>query len=160
MDFSKKKRQIKQWRKLANRSSNSLDKLTNLRIKLATITDTIFPTRVQPAKGFFNPKPTDYIVPTNWGVTDPCVVTIYRNAIEDSIWEDGVVNIGTDEDVKDFQCPHFREKHPCHQKCKYRQQNNNYFKLPSGIENATARFEKLRTRRKAAWANLITHSGK
>ena len=127
---------IKEYFKLLNQSFDYVEEWSNLTMQQATIAEQIFPERIQPTKGFLFPKPMDFIVPQDWGFSDPCTVTVFRNGAED--WLGGHINnFGTEDDVKTFRCPYFDENTPCSTDCRFKYQNNEYFSLGPKIQAAT-----------------------
>lgn len=154
-----KKENIKKWMRLVNESFDYVDNIGDLRIKRATILEKIFPERVQPTKGFFISKPMDFIIPKDWGHTDPCTVTVYRNARE-NLWDDDIVNLGTDDDIKIFCCPHFQESAPCTMDCQYKHDNNECFKLDQEIKDLEEKKTNIISARHAAWKRIFQRDSK
>ena len=152
-------KQIKEWLRLVSVSSDASERVGKLLMRNGTVTDTIFHERIQETKGFFRPQVTDFIVPKDWGCKDPCTVTVFRNA-SDGLWDDLIINLGTDEDVKTFYCPHFDENTPCTQECKYRSQNNEYFALQKQIKEAKAERAKILQERANAWHQIFARKSK
>lgn len=150
-----KKENIKKWIRLMNESFNYSDEIGNLCIKRATISEKIFQNIILPTKGFFISKPGDFIIPQDWGNTNPCSVTVYRNATEGGIWDDDIVNHGSDDDVKTFCCPHFQEDAPCTVDCKYKHDNNEYFKLDQEIKDLKEKRTNITVARHAAWKQIF-----
>lgn len=150
---------IKKYKALSKESHESYKKFNGLRHRLFDLADILFVERLQPTKGFLKPKVMDYVVPNDWGKKDPCSVTIFRNGMEDLL--DGYMcNFGTDEDVKTFYCPNFKEDAKCTCECPYRLQNNEYFDLDNNlIPEAEIQYEELLAKRHIAW-NQIFHKTK
>ncbi len=152
-----KKQQFKNWWQLFLQSLDDLDNINELKSQRTAIGDNIFPDRMQPTKGFFRRKTTDFIVPQNFGIDNPCAVTIFRNAITDGIWGPDIINIGSNEDVKTFYCPNSTENAPCSKmNCKYYKQNHDYFDLGCQIIAAEAKHKETVQQRKTAWKQLWT----
>ena len=126
---------IKKYFKLLDITFCQSDRIDNLCSARDDIAGAIFHNRIQSARGTFQRKPTNFIVPYDWRYTDPCSVTMYRNADTDYISDD-IVNLGTDDDVKTFSCPRFDENAPCNKDCQYRAKNNQYFELSKKIDTA------------------------
>ena len=150
---------FKEWYKLVKQSITELDTVNNLRIKLTSADERIFKEKIQPTNGFFIGKPTPFIEPyvSDWGITLPCTLTIYRNAIEDNVWEDGIVNVGTEDDVKEFQCPLYTTKSKCTKSaCPYNVYNHQHFDLPTEIETAEATHKTTVAERQVAWKQIWT----
>jgi hypothetical protein len=149
---------IKKYKALFNESYESFEKLNNLERKRFELNDVLFAERLQPTKGFIRPKVTEFVVPNDWGNTDPCKVTIYRNGVEDWL-SDYIHNFGTDEDVKTFPCPNFKENQKCTCECKYRLKNNELFDLDNKlIPEAEIEYEEIMEKRKAAWEQIFFRS--
>lgn len=156
MNFSEKKKQVKNWLKLVMLSRERDYRIWILRTELSSITNKLFPEKIQKTKGFFIPKPLEYIVPTDWGKTDPCIVTIYRKAHYSGV-DDLIINTGTDADVKEFKCPCFKEDTPCNNpECRFKKENNRYFALPDLIAIAEKKGAATYSLRAAAWKELTT----
>ena len=150
---------FKKWYKLVNKSITELDNVNNLRIKLTTANDHIFKEKNQPTAGFFIRKPTPFVEPSvaDWGIMLPCTVTIYRNAIEDHVFEDGIVNVGTENDVKEFQCPLYTPESKCTKiACPYNVYNNQHFDLPAKIETAEETHKATVEKRRTTWKQMWT----
>ena len=150
---------FKQWYNLVNQSINELDNINHLRIKLTTANDHIFKEKIQPTTGFFFRKTDSFIKPSiaDWGIILPCTVTIYRNAIENNIWEDGIVNVGTEDDVKEFQCPLYTTESKCTKTaCPYNFYNHQHFDLPAQIKTAEETHKTTVAKRHAAWKQMWT----
>ena len=152
-----KKQLLKNWWQLVRDSLKDLDNVNTLKSQQTAISDNIFPEELQPTEGFFERKITDFIVPQNFGTDNPCTVTIFKNAIEDYVFYDGIVNVWNEEDVKTFCCPNFTENAPCKKTdCQYQKQNNDYFDLESKINAAEAKHKETVQKREAAWKQLWT----
>lgn len=156
INMSKK---IKNYINLFHESINSLDEISKYAARLTTIQDTIFPERLQDTNGFFFARPTEYIVPKNWALTDPCTVTIYRNAAVD-VLSDQIFNRGTADDVKTFCCPYFNENKPCTAACKYQPLNNEYMEITKKLSDARARHDAIVAQRHAAWKQIFSRNAK
>ena len=150
---------FKEWYKLVKQSITESDNINNLRMKLTTADERIFKETIQPTNGFFIGKPTPFIEPNvaDWGITLPCTLTTYRNAIEDHVWEDGIVNVGTEDDVKESQCPSYTTKSKCTQSdCPYNVYNHQHFDLSAKIEKAEATHKTTVAKRLVAWKQIWT----
>ena len=145
---------IKEYLKLLSETFDSNEKVSRLNSERGTIAESIFPERIQPTRGFWKRRPTEFVAPTNWGQTDPCAVTIFRNA-ELNCWDDEICNFGTDEDIKTFYCPHFNENAPCEHDCQYRAKNNRYFEIPKLIDMAEKSRDDTVVKRQAAWKQIF-----
>lgn len=149
---------IKKYIVLCKRSADSHEYLWSLKFKRSAKADGLFIERLQPTKGFFKPKVLDYVEPKNWGRTDPCEVTIYRNGAEDWL-SDYMHNFGTAEDVRTFTCPHFKEGEACTQNCRYSHQYNEYLELDTKlIPAAQKEYDAIVAERKAAWKQIFKRS--
>ncbi|MBO7508846.1 MAG: hypothetical protein J6T57_01030 [Alphaproteobacteria bacterium] len=157
MNISEKKKQFNEWRRLSKLLRSKRHYVFNLETQICSIEYAIFPERIQLRQGFFKQKPTDFIVPADWGKTDPCTVTIYRNAVNDA-WVDEIFNMGTDDDIKTFCCPHFSKDAPCNRECQYREKNNRYQQLIEKLSIANPEYETALAERRAAWQKLIGHN--
>jgi len=156
MQKSRLKDRIKEYMDLFAKSYNSFEIVSRLQNKLYSVTEVLFEERLQPTKGFLKPKVTDYVVPKNWGKTDPCVVTIFRHGGAD-LWEDGMYNLGNPEDVKTFSCPNFKEDTACTCECPLRYKNKEYFDLvKKQIPEAKERYALLVKERQAAWKRIFS----
>lgn len=102
--------------------------------KRSTIAETIFPDRVLPTSGLFCTKPAEF---TGRQPHDPCVVTEYACAHE-NLWDDDIINLGSDNDVKDFPCePYYQEGVPCtNTNCQFCSKNHKFWELTKQIEEA------------------------
>lgn len=149
------KGKVKQYIELFKESTNSLNKLAELRRKRFDLSYVLFIERLQPTKGFIRPKVTEFVAPNDWGNTDPCEVTIYRNGTEDWL-DDTIHNFGSAEDVKTFRCPNFKENAKCTCECPYRLKNNEYFDLDNKlIPEAEIEYEELLAKRRIAWEHIF-----
>ena len=158
MTIEKRFELFKEWYKLVKQSITKLDEVNNLRMKLTTADESIFKEKIQPTAGFFIRKPTPFIEPSvaDWGITLPCTLTIYRNAMEDT-WEDRIVNEGTEDDVKEFQCPSYTTESKCTKSaCPYKVYNNQHFDLSAEIEKAEATHKTTVAKRQVAWKQIWT----
>jgi hypothetical protein len=163
MTIKEKRELFNNWYNLAKQSRQELDEIRNLRTKLATANDHIFKEKIQPTAGFFVAKPTPFIEPntSDWGITLPCKLTIYRNALEDNIFEDGIVNKGTPDDVKEFNCPLYTSESKCTKNaCPFNGYNHQHFDLPSAISDAESKHNETCKKRKEAWAAFIGFIGR
>lgn len=151
---------IKKYLVLLKMSFKSYEKLYSLKSKFSAISDVLFIDRLQPSKGFFKAKAQDYIEPKDWKNTDPCKVTVFRNGYEDWMFDE-IFNVGSDADVKEFCCPHFKENKPCMQNCRYVHQYNEYLELNNKlIPNAEKTHGLLVAKRKAAWQQIFANRTK
>ncbi len=149
---------LNEWFKLVTAGFNMLDKIGNLYSKQYNIAEVIFPNRIQPTKGFFVPKVQDYIVPNDWGETDPCKVTIFRNATTDPL-SDHFTNLGDDSDVKEFYCPYMSNDMNCTKTiCKYKEKLQEYTKLERQIMDLEREQTAIIAKRRAAWQNIFTRN--
>ena len=159
MTIEKRFELFKEWYKLVKQSITELDNVNNLRTKLTTADERIFKEQIQPTAGFFIRKPTPFIEPSvaDWGIILPCTLTIYRNAREDHVWADGIVNVGTEDDVKEFQCPLYTTKSKCTKSaCPYNVYNHQHFDLSAEIEKAEATHKITVAKRQIAWKQIWT----
>lgn len=159
MKFCEKKQQLKDWWKLVNATWDISGELGALYMQNGTVLSTIFPDRLQPTEGIFKAKPTDFIVPVDWGNTEPCSVTIYRNGYFDT-WSDDIMNVGTKDDIKTFSCPHFDKDKPCPHECKYKAMNNESFELAERIAAVEKKRDEALALRRAAWQKFLGRKGK
>ena len=137
-------------------SYKRFEQLNALRNENWTIKDNCFVERLQDTDGFFKARVRPYVEPVNWGDTDPCIVTIYRNGAVDAL-SDTIFNHGTDEDVKEFPCPDHKEGCKCESErpCKFRYQYNRHLDLENTlIPAARKKWEYAVAKRKAAWQEL------
>ena len=142
------------------KSIKSFDELYSLKAKLSSISDVLFIERIQPTKVFFKPKVQDYIEPKDWKNTDPCGVTVFRNANEDLLIGQ-IFNIGGDADVMLFFCPYFKEDVECVQDCRYRHKYNEYLELKNKlIPAAQQTYEQLVVARKEALRQICARKAR
>ena len=154
------KARIKTYITAFKNAYDSFENISRLQSKLYNVSEFLFVERLQPTKGYFREQVTDYVVPKDWGKTDPCEVTIYRNGGVD-LWSDGIINLGTKEDVKTFSCPQFREDMPCTCDCVFRCKNNEWFDLiKKQIPEAKKQHALLVQKRKLAWQQMISDKTK
>jgi len=145
---------VKEYLELLAKTFDCGETLNRRQAEYNTIVETIFQERIQPTQGFFKRKPTEFVVPTNWGKTDPCNITIFRNAGV-NCWDDVICNLGTNEDVKTFCCPHFNENKPCTHDCQYRVKNNRFFEIANLIDVAKKSYDDTVAKRHMAWKQIF-----
>jgi hypothetical protein len=153
----KRKKQFRTYIKRLVVSIERSERLDALKNENWTIKDNCFIERLQATDGFFKTRVRPYVEPTNWGNTDPCVVTIYRNGHVDSL-SDTIYNLGADEDVKVFPCPDYKEGCKCEsdRTCKFRERYNRHLDLENNdILVAQKKYDYAVAERKAAWHELI-----
>jgi len=151
---------IKQYLDLLNASIECNDKIGTLYMQRKTIADLIFPDRIQSTKGFFKTKVTDFVIPNNWCITDPCSVTIYRHAAAD-VLSDMIINTGGHDDVKTFYCPHRSDDGKCtNVVCRYHKKLQEYEKLTKQIQDAERERDAVRAQRVTAWKNIFSRNAK
>lgn len=154
------KDRIKEYMAAFAKSYDSFEIVSGLQYKLYSVSEVLFEERLQPTKGIFNQQVTDFVVPKDWGKTDPCMVTIFRRGGVD-VWADGIYNLGTAEDVKTFSCPNFKKDTPCTCDCPLRYKNNEYFDLIKRQIPEAEKQHALRVKeRQAAWQRIFSEKTK
>ena len=145
---------FKEWLKLLNDGLNCGDEISRLYGQRGLLGSELFDERIQSTGKAFKRQVSDFVVPTDWGKSDPCIVTIFRHAIVD--WDGFVTNIGTEDDVKTFSCPYFLEERKCiNPLCKFYKSLQEYDTLTRKIEDLQAKRAAIRVQRKAAWRQMF-----
>ena len=152
-----RKEKIKKYIAYLRISMKKFTELNDLKNENWTLKDRLFIEKIQATDGFFNARVRPYEEPTNYGDTDPCIVTIYRHGYVDWM-SDIVINTGTEEDVKDFPCPDHKEGCICKsgRPCKFRENRNRQLNLQNNlIPNAQKSYDLAVAKRKAAWDRIF-----
>lgn len=149
---------IREYFKLLHTTLAYNEKLNRLTSKQMLVAETIFIERLQPTHGFC--IPSKFSAPIDWGASDPCSITVFRNDGVDA-WDDHLINLGNSDDVKTFYCPYFEKDSECRMKlCLYRDKNTEYMKLTNEIATTKKLYDDAVTLRKATWKQIFSRKSK
>lgn len=145
---------IREYFKLLHTTLAYNEKLNRLTSQQMLVAETIFIERLQPTRGFC--IPSKFSAPIEWGASDPCSITVFRNGGVD-MWDDHLINLGGADDVKTFYCPHFKKNSACRMKlCSYCDKNNEYMNLTNEIAETKKLYDNAVIQRKAAWQQIFS----
>ena len=150
---------IKEFLKISKEIRNLRKKKKKLISHYAPLSYEILPNRLQESSTPDNTSTPDFIVPENWGTSDPCGVVVYRKGYED-VFVCDIINLGTNDDVKTFYCPHFNKDIPCNHNCRYRRQNNEYIELGKQMRAINKEYNLIKNNRAILWKQIFEKKSK